>query len=75
VPGANVRPFPSEQLKESRDETLSLRVLSLSLLSVAGFTDNSDNNGSEYAGLRVKDGAWGVRAELSDGWWFFNKDR
>lgn len=38
---------------------LSLRALSLSLLSVVGFTDNSNNNGSEYDGLRVKDGAIG----------------
>jgi hypothetical protein len=38
---------------------LSLRALSLSLLSVAGFTDNSDNNGSEYSGLRVEDDATG----------------
>jgi hypothetical protein len=35
---------------------LSLRALSLSRLSVAGFTDNSNNNGSEYAGLLAKDG-------------------
>jgi hypothetical protein len=36
---------------------LSLRALSLSLLSVAGFTDNSNNNGSGHAGLPAKEGA------------------
>ena len=39
--------------------SLSLRARSLSLLSVTGFTDNSDNNGSEYAGLPARDGALG----------------
>jgi hypothetical protein len=45
---------------------LSRRALSLSLLSAAGFTDNSNNNDSEYAGLRAKDAQQGVRADLSD---------
>jgi hypothetical protein len=32
----------------------------LSLLFVEGFTDYFNNNGSEYAGLRAKDGAPGA---------------
>jgi hypothetical protein len=34
---------------------LSRRALSLSLLSAAGFTDNSNNNDSEYARFLAKD--------------------
>jgi hypothetical protein len=38
---------------------LSFGDLSLSLLSVAGFTDNSNSHGSESAGLFIKAGATG----------------